>query len=298
MNPRQYLLPPKGEGMTQKFIMIASSKGGVGKSTAALGITAALSRKGYKVLIADLDFGNACLDMLLGVQDSVICTVQDVAAGRASCEKALLKLKPRASKKKFGKGKNDNTAKGEVWLLPSSCGGVDCIPSYGGEDIEFGTDSVRTAVEEAAEHIGADYVILDTGAGVNSAVISAAEMSDIALVVTGHMPVALRSAEATAQRLSDFGVRDIRLIINAFDANGVIEEARRGVLSVIDNSRAPLAGIVPYDYKLMLSHEKAGVGSPDAYCAFSNIASRLEGENVPLFSNIKRLRKLKNKIYN
>lgn len=281
--------------MTRKFIMIASSKGGVGKSTVALGITAALAKRGHKVLIADLDFGNACLDMLLGVQDSVICTVQDVAAYRASCEKALLKMKisqSTAVKKK----KAPAQPVGEVWLLPSNSGGVECIPSYGGEDIFFDTEAVTDALKSSADFVGADYIIIDTGAGVNSAVNAAASIADTALIVTGQMPVALRSAEATASRLSELGVKDIRLVINSFDAEGVIDRARKGVISVIDRSRSPLFGVIPYDYRLMLSHERLLRRGEDSELAFANIARRIEGENVPLFSGIKKLRKLKNKI--
>ena len=280
--------------MTKRIIMIASSKGGVGKSTVALGITAALAKRGHKVLIVDLDFGNACLDMLLGVQDSVLCTVQDVAAYRASCDKALLKLKVTPPKSK--KTKLASHSAGQVWLLPSTSGGVDCIPSYGGEDIFFDKEAVTDAVMSAADHTGADYVIIDTGAGVNSAVSAAASIADEALIVTGQMPVALRSAEATASRLSEMGVKKIRLVINSFDAEGVIDRARKGVISVIDSARAPLFGVVPYDYRLMLSHERLVRGGSDSELAFSNIARRIEGESVPLFSGMKKLRRLKNKI--
>ena len=52
--------------METKFIMISSSKGGVGKSTVALGISKELALLGESVLLCDLDFGNACQDILLG----------------------------------------------------------------------------------------------------------------------------------------------------------------------------------------------------------------------------------------
>jgi len=275
--------------------MIASSKGGVGKSTAALGISRALMRMGHKVLLCDLDFGNACLDMLLGVQDSVICTVQDVAGGRGTAEGALLKIGEEAAKKKK-RLKGTAEKEGELWLLPSMTAGAGCIPSYGGESPMEGDGRFVVAVLEAAEAVGADFTVIDTGAGYSRAVDIAAQLSDTALVVTGQMPVALRSAEATVARLSEMGVDDIRLIINSFDAHGVIDDSRKGLFGVIDESRAPLMGVVPYDYSLMLTHERLLSRGKDSECAFSNIAKRLCGENVPLFSGIKSLRKLKNKI--
>ena len=295
MNPRQYLLPPKGEGMTQKFIMIASSKGGVGKSTAALGISHALSSMGHSVLLCDLDFGNACLDMLLGVQDSVVYTIQDVSAGKITAGDALVKIEKEAPKKKKIL-KSAKKPEGELWLLPSCAGGAGCIPSFGGEATGEREELIAGAVKAAAQEISADFVIIDTGAGLNRAVNIGADLSDIALVVTGQMPVALRSAEATVARLYEMGVGDIRLIINSFDARGVIDESRKGLFGVIDESRAPLLGVIPYDYNLMLTHERLLPRGNDAECAFSNIARRLCGENVPIFSGMKRMRKLKNKI--
>ncbi len=280
--------------MTGKFIMVASSKGGVGKSTCALGISRALAGRGHKVLIADLDFGNACLDMLFGVQDSVLCTVVDVAEGRAPVEKALIKTEDIQNNTKRKKKKiTDNT--GELWLLPCAFGGI-ARAFVSGENSDSKGPEVSRVVKDAAEWIGADFVILDTGAGVNSAVSIAASIAEYALVVTGQMPVALRSAQSTVSALSDLGVKDIKLLINSFDAAGVIEEDRRGIFTVIDESRAALAGVIPYDYGLMLTHERLLSSGGEAEIAFYNIADRICGKNVPLFSGIKKLRKLKRKI--
>ncbi len=281
--------------MTQKFIMIASSKGGVGKSTAALGISRSLVGMGHKVLLCDLDFGNACLDMLLGVQDSVIYTIQDVAKGRGSAAEALLRIEEEVQNKRK-KYKGIPKPEGELWLFPSCAGGAGCIPSFGGEDPDEGDELIIGAIKAAAASALADFVIIDTGAGYNRAVNVGAKISDTALVVTGQMPVALRSAEATVGRLCDMGVEDIRLIINSFDAQGVIDDSRKGLFGVIDESRAPLLGVIPYDYNLMLTHERLLASGKDAENAFSNIAKRLCGESVPIFSGMKRMRKLKNKI--
>ena len=279
--------------MKGKFIMIASSKGGVGKSTAALGISRALRDRGNKVLLVDLDFGNACLDMLLGVQDSVLYTIQDVALGRAAVENVPIKIeeKPPVKRRK----KAEIAQEGELWLLPSAAGGIGCVPSMGGESI-LGDFSVCCIVTNACELLKADFVVIDTGAGVNSAVYAAATLADTALVVTGQTPVALRSAQTTVSRLSQLEIDDIRLIVNSFDAEGVIEDDRKGLFAVIDESRAVLGGVVPYDYSLLLSHERSSVGGGEGDIAFSNIAERLLGNSVPLFRGIKRMRRLKKKI--
>ncbi len=275
--------------------MVASSKGGVGKSTVALGIAAALSERGRRVLICDLDFGNACLDMLLGVQDSVICTVQDAAKGLSSPEKALIKIDmPERVKRKSRKKAKDPL--GELWFLPCAFG-VETSFSEEEEDGKVTAASVCASVREAAEAVEAEYVILDTGAGANAVISAVAGICTSAIVVTGQMPVALRSAEKTSARLSELLVSDIRLMINNFDAKGITEDRRTGLFSAIDGARTPLLGVIPHDPALMLVHERLRKAAGEASVAFANIAARLEGENVPLFSGMKKLRKMKNKMY-
>ena len=53
-------------------LLVASSKGGVGKSTAALGLAAEFARLGKRVLLCDLDFTSRSLDLLTGCEDSAL----------------------------------------------------------------------------------------------------------------------------------------------------------------------------------------------------------------------------------
>ena len=77
--------------MATKKIIVASSKGGVGKSTVALGVAGALCMLGKKVLLCDLDFENRCLDLYMGIENAALFNVADVARGKASPAKAILK---------------------------------------------------------------------------------------------------------------------------------------------------------------------------------------------------------------
>ena len=308
-----------------RFIAVASSKGGIGKSTAALGISRALCARGKKVLLADLDYGNACLDMLCRVEDSVLYTSADVSRGICTPEEAVIKpegeglfllaapsggrtvILPGAHKDKDSGPKTGAENSGENG---GADGAADKSPSQLkdgiAEDIltESGfaadADSIAKAVRDAAVSVGADRVILDTGAGVSGGFLVAASLSSQALVVAGHSPVSLRSAESTAERLSVSGVSDVRLIINNFDGTGVLRRSpfrRSGIFNMIDTARIPLAGVIPYDYDLTLSHEGGGRGGALSEAAFANIAARIEGENVPLFSGMKHYRKIRKKFY-
>lgn len=65
-----------------------SGKGGVGRSTLAVGLSVALCRKGERVLLADLNASLHCLDYLLGMEDRVLFGLSDLYKG-ASPEKVF-----------------------------------------------------------------------------------------------------------------------------------------------------------------------------------------------------------------
>ena len=73
-----------------RIIAIANQKGGVGKSTTAVSLGAALADIGYRVLVADLDpQGNASTGM--GIRhDAREITVYDVVVSEASIEEAIV----------------------------------------------------------------------------------------------------------------------------------------------------------------------------------------------------------------
>lgn len=64
-----------------RTIAVASGKGGVGKSTLALGIAMAAAERGVKTALVDADLGLANLDVLCGVRPSR--TAADWLSGRA-----------------------------------------------------------------------------------------------------------------------------------------------------------------------------------------------------------------------
>ena len=75
-----------------RVIFVTAFKGGVGKTTAAAGIAAALASLGKRVCIVDADFGMRCMDLVLGLENSVLFDCGDVLAGRCSLEDALMRV--------------------------------------------------------------------------------------------------------------------------------------------------------------------------------------------------------------
>ena len=96
-------LPEERPGAPTRIIAVANQKGGVGKSTTAVSLGAALAELGNRVLVVDLDpQGNASTG--LGIRHAVReITIYDVLAAEASIEEALLV-----------------TAVPDLWAVPST----------------------------------------------------------------------------------------------------------------------------------------------------------------------------------
>ncbi len=69
--------------------MIASGKGGVGKSTVTACVGRAMARTGRKVCIVDGDVGLRDQDAMLGLADRIVYDLLDVLEGRCRLEQAL-----------------------------------------------------------------------------------------------------------------------------------------------------------------------------------------------------------------
>ncbi|MBO4868963.1 MAG: P-loop NTPase [Clostridia bacterium] len=247
------------------IILVTSFKGGVGKSTVSANLALKLARLGQKVLLCDLDFDLGTLDLITGCEDRMLFDVCDAVYGRRDVEDCAVTFPSVPG----------------LYLLgaPFRC-----------------TDEI--VPEDFAEKLSAicepyDYAVLDTPGADSVTVAVGARCADSAIVVATHNPTSLRGAEKTAQRLRDVDL-PCRLVINNFDAVSVSEDKRTGMISMIDATKTPLLGVVPYDRTLMFAQEKGVLVDGDSFPsskAFENIAQRLIAEKtggrpVPVLSGV------------
>ena len=70
-------------------VVVTSGKGGVGKSTVALGLGRSLAQKGRRVLLVDCDAGLRSLDRMTGAEENLVFDISDVVFGRCAPAEAI-----------------------------------------------------------------------------------------------------------------------------------------------------------------------------------------------------------------
>ncbi len=239
-------------------IVITSGKGGVGKTTTTANVGIALSMRNKKVAVVDADIGLRNLDVVLGLENRVVYNLVDVVEGTCNVKQALIRHK-RAE---------------NLYLLPAAQARTkDAVTS----------DQMSAVVADLKKIF--DFVLIDSPAGIEAGFRNAAAGADIALVVTTPEVSAVRDADRIIGLLDSMGKKEHSLIINRIRPEMVAEGNMLDVRDVIDILSIKLIGIVPEDPEIIISTNKGEPIVMDnnslAGKAFTNIARRILGENVP-----------------
>lgn len=257
-----------------RIIFVTSFKGGVGKTTLAANLAAALTVLGKKVLVVDADYGNRCMDLVLGLESDVLFDSADVIWGKVDFDSAVIR----------------HTDNGLLYFLPAPAFFKTVLPP------------VRVAAMFRAFKEKFDFVIVDSSAEDGEVYRAFARAADDAVVVSFHQSTAIRAAEKTAIMLKDMGFSGIRLIINCFHTDMAAEGVLPDVLEIIQRSHVQLLGLVPFDLGVVAMQEagalpyRSGKRLMSYEAAVLNIAKRLTGEAVPLLKGVYKPKKLKKHI--
>jgi len=252
-----------------KLIVVASGKGGVGKTTVTANISIALASLGYNVVAVDTDLGLRNLDLALGLENSVIYDIVDAALKNCRIREAVIK------EEKYGR----------LAFMPASQFKDDVI-------VEF--DKYKEVFLELKEKY--DYVVIDCPAGIGDMVKNIIKISDMAIIVANPDPYSLRDADKLAYIMEESGVKDIRLIINRMRKKLIFKGIMPDIRTIIESLAVRLLGVIYEDEKFV---ECSIMGIPvvmdkknKQQKAFMEIARRIKGESIPITEiSKKRFRK-------
>ncbi len=235
-----------------EIIVIASGKGGSGKSTFASGISNALADLGKKVLAADCDIGLRSLDLMFGVTENVVFDWGDLLLERCTREQAVIS------------------------------GKIDFLAAPRSFDEGFTPESVSALFRSFSDDY--DYIILDAPAGIDRGMQLAASAADRAVVVSTADKVCVRSCSRAFDELRKLGVDDTRLVINMFEVKPACKHKLLNIDQCIDETGVQLIGVIPRDINIGYSSVTGKAPDADApsSLAFNRIAMRITGRRVPL----------------
>lgn len=198
---------------------VASSKGGVGKTTTTANLSATLAAAGYDVAVVDGDIGMANLGDQLGVQASG-ATLHDVLASGASVEEACYE------------GPH----------------GMTVVP--GGTDLEaFSEADITRLGRVVGSFADRDFVFVDTGAGLSHETALPVGLADEVVLVSTADRDSLKDTEKTRMLAEKLGAEVTGAVLTRVSPGDAPGDA--SPLS------APVLGTVPEDSALQEANDRA-----------------------------------------
>lgn len=212
-----------------KVILVASGKGGTGKTMFSVNMGAVLAQRGYRVMLLDMDMGMRNMDIYLGMENRVVYNIMDVLSGICRISKAVIKADGFDS----------------LYFMAAS-------PNKDGRDITaLHMDVLCAKLKDIF-----DYIIIDCPAGIGEMLDVCIPASDKAVIVTEPEVAASRDADVTERYLMENGLTDTCIVANRVN----VELMRAGLLpdlmQVTECYSGPLAGVIQEDDNIRISTNK------------------------------------------
>ena len=244
--------------MTAQVLTLTSGKGGVGKTTAVANLATALAADGKKVVCIDGDIGLRNLDVVMGLENRIVYDIVDVIEGRCKLKQAMIRDKRYP----------------EMFLIPAA--------QTRDKNAVSPSDMIRVCNDLRPD---ADFVIIDSPAGIERGFRNAIAAADKVLLVTNPEVSAVRDADRVVGILEAEEKGNPSLILNRLNPILVKNNDMLSAEDVLDLLSIPLIGIVPEDESVLIGSNRGAPVVTDeksrAGQAFRNIAKRLQGFDVP-----------------
>jgi len=235
-----------------RIFLVASGKGGVGKTIFTSNIGATLADRGVKVALVDMNVGLRNLDIYMGLENKVIFDVADVTSGLVTLKRAMIRDKRFQS----------------LYMLATT---------QKKEKFKASSYDMRNLYKYLKENF--DFSIIDGPAGIGADLTLAATDVDAAVVITTPEYVSLRDADMVEQTLRKRGLANRVYVVNKFHKDFMSSGVLPTVEVITSTMKIPLLGVIQHDDNI---HLAANSGVPavyqnDSYIErnFSKIADRL-----------------------
>ncbi|MGM9937797.1 MAG: septum site-determining protein MinD [Candidatus Ornithomonoglobus sp.] len=257
-----------------KIVIIASGKGGTGKTTITSHIGAMLADMGHLTAVIDADAGFRNLDIALGMESSIVYDYSDYINGSADLDAVLVKSSELEN----------------LYFVPAP----QSVPTTDFDEEK--TTELWNSLKNRFE-----FVLADAPAGMGDGFMFAAKYADESIIVAAPETSSLRDADRVITELEDQGVETIRLILNRVKPELIEQKVLMNVDDCMDVLSIPILGIVPEDAAVTRSMaEGKPLIEPDGYgagTAFKNIAERLLGNYVQMMNfDINKKKSLRERI--
>lgn len=197
------------------LVVVASGKGGVGKTWFSITLAQAMAGYGNRVLLVDGDLGLANVDVQLAM--SPVHDLASVVAGKISLTEAISTFSGGASSANIINTSPQRATLGfDVLAGRSGSGALDTLSR---KQIEtLCNDLIRTAILY-------DHLIVDLAAGMNSHMLPLFSRIGKALIVVTDDPTSITDAYAMIKFLATtYPDLDIRIVVNMADNRAQAEK--------------------------------------------------------------------------
>lgn len=240
-----------------KVWVVASGKGGTGKSSVVVNLGTALALEGLRVVLVDLSVGLRCLDLCLGLDDRVLFDLMDVLNGNCRPKDALLR----------------HSAVETLWLLPSA---------QNRSVYDLNEKSLKALCSVLCEQF--DVVLLDCPPGLEPIPVRAAAVAGRGIMVTTTDAAAIRDTDRIVAEFTARGLSENYLLINRFRSDFLLKHLTPSETEIADAVGIPLLGTIPEDEAVAvatLNCEPVLIRQPTSPAArmFTALARRLPGKD-------------------
>lgn len=203
-----------------RVIVITSGKGGVGKTTVCAYLGLSLANKNKRVCVVDMDLGLNNLDVVLGMEDRVMYSMEDVLNGKCRLRQALVQDK----------------------IYP-----LLCLLSSGNvaHNLSIKPEYIKAIISDLKTMF--DYILIDCPAGIDAGFNRAVICAEEAIVVTTPHLSSIRDADKVVTILNSYGLSLIKFVVNRARGDLILDKLMLNVYDISKTLNVEFGGVIPED---------------------------------------------------